>query len=76
MLDARLSTQAAWDAPALLLTVAAEWLVGRSIDFRMRQARRLAEVGRADAAMRLYRAVTNDIAASHALVRWWGGFAP
>ena len=76
MHNARLRAQAIWDAPASLLTIAAEWLVGRSIDRRLRRARHLVTAGRIDAALRLYGAVSNDIATSHALVRWWGGDAP
>ena len=76
MRDGQPDFQAAWGAPASLLTIAAEWLVGRSIDLRLRRARHLVAVGRTDAAQRLYGAITDDVEASRALVRWWGGDAP
>ena len=64
---------AVWSGPALSLTVAAERLLGLSIDLRLRHAGRLAAARRHDAALRVYAAVSADIGAELRAARRRGG---
>ena len=66
----------AWAGPGLVLVAGFEWMVGRSVDLRLRHARRLGAAGQATAALRVYRAIGRDIAVGHAWMRLWTGSAP